>query len=119
MDEGEEYHREAPDTFWIPEREVREGLRQGDLAKLIFRISVDNAEEPVAVERMWVLVRERIPGGYLGILDNDPDAIEENEEFWSGIELPFAPRHVINIDERDGNTIALASQEPRRRWPKD
>ena len=119
LDDGEAYHREAPDTFWIPEFEVRDGLQEGDLAKLIFRISVDNADEPVAVERMWVLVRERVPGGYLGILDNDPDAIEEKGEFWSGIELPFAPRHVIDIDARDKNSIALASQVPRRRWPLD
>jgi hypothetical protein len=118
LDDGEEYHRNAPDTFWIPDREAREGLQPGDLAKLIFVISVDDPDDPVTVERMWVLVRERIPGGYLGILDNDPDALEENEEFWSGIEVPFAPKHVINIDERDENTIALAAQEPTRRWPR-
>jgi hypothetical protein len=118
LEDGEEYHREAPDTFWIPELEAREGLQPGDLAKLIFRISIDNPEEPVSVERMWVLVREIIPGGYLGILDNDPDAIEENKEFWSGIELPFEPRHVINIGERDENSVALAAQEPKRRWPR-
>lgn len=116
LDDGEEYHRAAPDTFWIPGREAREGLQPGDLAKLIFRINVDDPEAPVAVERMWVLVRERTPGGYLGVLDNDPDALAENEEFWSGIELPFAARHVINIDERDENTIALAAEEPKRRW---
>ncbi len=97
---------------------AREGLQPGDLAKLIFRISVGDPEAPVAVERMWVLVRERIPGGYLGILDNDPVAIEENEEFWSGIELPFAAHHVVNINERNENTIALAAQEPKRHWPK-
>ncbi|AJD41666.1 DUF2314 domain-containing protein [Rhizobium sp. SEMIA 4085] len=118
LDDGEEYHRAAPDTFWIPDREAREALQPGDLAKLIFRISVDDPEAPVAVERMWVLVRERIPGGYFGILDNDPEAIDDNEEFWSGIELPFAARHVINIDGRDENTIALAAQEPKRRWQK-
>lgn len=65
---------------------------------------------------MWVLVRERIPGGYLGILDNNPYAISENDEFWSGIELPFEPQHVINIDKRDEKTVALAAQEPKRRW---
>ncbi|WP_163266411.1 DUF2314 domain-containing protein [Chelativorans alearense] len=118
LDDGEEYHRAAPDTFWIPDRVAREGLQPGDLAKLIFRISVGDPEAPVAVERMWVLVRERIPGGYLGILDNDPVAIEENEEFWSGIELPFAAHHVVNINERNENTIALAAQEPKRHWPK-
>ena len=116
--DGENYHRAAPNSFWIPSLEARESLQPGDFAKLIFRISVDDPDEPVAVERMWVLVRERIPGGYLGILDNDPDAIAENEEFWSGIELPFGAHHVINIDERDENTVALAAQEPKRRWPQ-
>jgi len=71
----------------------------------------------VSVERMWVVVRERVPGGYLGVLNNDPDAIEENDELWSGIELPFAPRHVINIQPRTDASIALAAQEPKRRWP--
>jgi hypothetical protein len=66
LDDGEAYHAEAPDTFWIPGRESRESLEPGDLAKLIFRFNVDDAEETVAVERMWVLVRERVPGGYLG-----------------------------------------------------
>ncbi|MCG7347883.1 hypothetical protein [Sphingomonas sp. ACRSK] len=77
---------------------------------------MDNADENVAVERMWVLVRKRTANGYLGVLDNEPDAIAENNEFWLGSELPFTAKHVINIEERDANTIALASQEPRTRW---
>jgi|SRR5687768_12495496 hypothetical protein len=116
LDDGETYHREAPDTFWIPDRNSRESLQPGDFAKLIFQISVDNPEQPIAVERLWVLVRERIPGGYLGVLDNDPDAISENDEFWSGVELPFAARHVVDILVRDENTIALAQAKPKRRW---
>lgn len=116
LEDGEAYHAEAPDTFWQPERSRRETLQPGDIAKLIFRISVENEEENVAVERMWVLVREVVPGGYLGVLDNEPDAIAENDEFWLGTELPFAAKHVINIEERDANTIALAQNEPRRRW---
>ena len=119
LEDGEAYHRETPDTFWIPDRSSRENLQPGDLAKLIFRISVDNPDEPSAVERMWVVVRERIPGGYLGVLDNDPDAIAENDVLWSGVELPFAARHVININARDDNSIALAQQEPKRRWPAE
>ena len=118
LDDGEEYHRAAPDTFQIPDRKAREGLEPGDLAKLIFRISVDDPEGPVAVERMWVIVRERVSGGYLGVLDNNPEAIEPNDEFWSGVELPFEPQHVIDIGKRDEKTIALAAQEPDRRWPK-
>lgn len=116
LEDGEAYHAEAPDTFWIPERHRRGRLEAGDLAKLIFHISVDNADENVAVERMWVLVRERTADGYLGVLDNEPDAIVENDEFWLGSELPFCAKHVINIEERDANTIALASREPRTRW---
>ncbi len=117
LDDGEAYHAEAPETFWLPERSRREALQPGDLAKLIFRISVDNENENVAIERMWVLVRKLIPGGYLGVLDNEPDAIAENEEFWLGTELPFSAKHVINIEERDSNTMALAQEEPRKHWP--
>ncbi|KQN06446.1 hypothetical protein ASE78_15945 [Sphingomonas sp. Leaf25] len=84
---------------------------------MIFRISVDNSEEPVAVERMWVVVRERIPGGYLGVLDNEPDSIGKTDEFWVGTELPFRPEHIINIEDRDAASMSLATEEPRTRWP--
>jgi hypothetical protein len=117
LDGGEAYHADAPSTFWIPARDHRESLQPGDFAKLIFRISVDNSEEPVAVERMWVVVRKRIPGGYLGVLDNEPDSIGENDEFWVGTELPFRPEHIINIEDRDAASISLATEEPRTRWP--
>lgn len=116
LEDGEARHAEAPDTFWIPDRHRRESLEAGDLAKLVFRISVDNADENVSVERMWVPVRERTPDGYLGVLDNEPGAIAENDEFWPGTELPFSAKHVINIEERDTKTIALAREAPRRRW---
>jgi hypothetical protein len=116
LEDGEARHAEAPDTFWIPDRHRRESLEAGDLAKLIFRISVDHADENVSVERMWVLVRERTPDGYLGVLDNEPGAIAENDEFWPGTELPFSAKHVINIEERDTKTIALAREAPRKRW---
>ncbi len=99
--------------------ERREALQFGDLATLIFRIAVDNDEEPVVVERMWVLVRERIGDHYLGILDNDPYATKENDEFWSGIELPFAARHVIDIEFAVEASREMAAEPPRRAWPRD
>ena len=117
LDDGEARHAAAPDTFWLPERQRRESLQPGDLAKLIFRISVDDAHESVAVERMWVIVRERTSDGYLGVLDNEPDAIAENDKFWLGTEFPFSAKHVIDIEEKCANTVALAREEPRRRWP--
>lgn len=118
LEDGEAYHQAAPDTFSIPPRSVREGLRIGDLAKLIFRIRIDNPDEPEAIERMWVVIRERTPTGYLGMLDNDPVSIEENDELWSGTELPFAAHHVIEVEIRDEASIALASR-PGRPWPED
>ncbi|TYC89901.1 DUF2314 domain-containing protein [Novosphingobium sp. BW1] len=117
LEDGEAYHASAPDTFAIPSRADRENLWPGDLVKLIFRIQVDSAKGPVAFERMWVLVRERRPDGYLRVRDNDPSSIGENEELWSGSELPFRARHVIAIDRGDAETRVLALQEPRRRWP--
>jgi len=116
LGERETRHAEAPGTFWIPDRESREILQTGDFAKLIFRISVDNLEEPVAVERMWVIVRQRVGDWFLGVLDNEPDAIAENDEFWVGTEVPFAAHHVIDIEQGDEKTTALAKEEPRRRW---
>jgi hypothetical protein len=118
LDDGEAYQREAPETFWLPDLASREGLQAGDLVKLIFRIAVDNEDEPVSVERMWVLVRGKEGDRYFGILDNDPFAIEENDELWSGIELPFAARHVIDIDPADDATRAKAAEAPKRQWPR-
>jgi uncharacterized protein YegJ (DUF2314 family) len=117
LDDGEAYHAAAPETFWVPDRELREGLEPGDFAKLIFRMNVDDPDDGIAVERMWVLVREQVSGGYLGVLDNEPDGIAENDELWLGTELPFSAKHVINIQEKDEQSIALAREAPRRRWP--
>ena len=118
LDDGEEYHRDAPDTFWLPQVEDRQSLKPGELVKLIFRISVGDKEEPVAVERMWVIVRERVGDQYLGVLDNDPYAISENEELWSGVELPFSPRHVIDIDRRNPAEALEPLPLPTRFWDR-
>ena len=119
LEDGEALHREAPETFWLPDLARRDALQPGDLAKLVFRISVDNDDEPVAVERMWVLVRGRVGEHYFGVLDNDPCAIEENDELWSGIELPFTARHVIDIDPAAEATRAKAAEPPKRAWTRD
>lgn len=116
MEDGEEYHRNAPNTFWIPELSERQQLQPGDLVKLIFQIAIDDPENDVAVERMWVIVRERVPEGYLGILDNEPSSIDENDQFWLGTEVPFQPKHIINIDDPNDETLRVASATPKRRW---
>jgi hypothetical protein len=119
LEDGEQLHGEAPDSFWLPGLCDRQSLQPGDLVKLIFRISVDDEEEPLAVERMWVIVREKVGDQYLGILDNNPYAISENEELWSGVELPFSPRHVIDIYPRDAAEGSEPVPLPSRSWDRD
>lgn len=91
MDDGEEIHREAPDTFWIPDAAERQSLQPGRLVKLIFRIDLG---DEVQVERMWVQVKKQSSSGYIGELDNDPYCITELR---SGEPILFEPRHVIDI----------------------
>jgi uncharacterized protein YegJ (DUF2314 family) len=93
LDNGEELNREHPDTFWIPLRDERENLLPGELVKLIFRISL---EEEQHVERMWVIVKERVANGYIGVLDNDPYCTTELQ---SGEQIEFRPEHIIQIYE--------------------
>ena len=119
LENGEDRHREAPESFWIPKLEHREALYPGDYAKLIFRIAFDDPDDPVSVERMWVIVRERTPWGYFGILRNEPAGIEENEDLWVDTELPFLAQHIIDIHHADQESVDLAKQPPRRPWPRD
>ncbi|HLY07476.1 MAG TPA: hypothetical protein VKR31_17150 [Rhizomicrobium sp.] len=85
--------------------------------KLIFRIAVEGAE-PVSVERMWVIVRSSVPGGYIGMLDNEPDAIAKNDELWLGTELLFEYRHIILIDSGNEKTRRLAGEPAPIPWMK-
>jgi uncharacterized protein YegJ (DUF2314 family) len=91
LEDGEAYHRAAPATFQIPERERREKVKEGEIVKLIFRFHGAN---DTRVERMWVKVSKRLENGYLGILDNDPYCTDQVK---AGIEVSFQPQHIINI----------------------
>lgn len=113
VEDGEERHREAPSTFFIPDVAIREILQPGDFAKLIFRIALEDENEPESVERMWVIVRERVPGGYVGILDNEPNAIAPNDSFWRGSEIPFEPRHIIDVDHANDESRRVVSEATR------
>lgn len=116
LEDGEALNRAYPDTFEIPHAQIRENLRPGDLAKLVFRLSVDNQATPEAVERMWVIVTATMEGGYLGVLDNEPDSITKNGDFWLGAEVPFEPRHVISAEKGDADTVARAAMPAPIPW---
>jgi hypothetical protein len=61
----------------------------------MFKIAVEGEEK---VERMWVIIRERTSIGYVGMLDNTPSYIPENDRLWVGTEVPFEYRHIIAVD---------------------
>jgi hypothetical protein len=118
LEDGEQRHLEAPTKFFIPELALRQILQPGDLAKLVFRIALYDDDDTEAYERMWVIVRERIDGGYIGMLDNEPTSIEQNDSFWRGSELPFEPKHIIAVDHANEATHALVKQPPAIPWDR-
>jgi hypothetical protein len=117
LDDGEEYHRAAPKTFLIPDLALRKILQPGDFAKLIFKIAVEG-DEYDSIERMWVIIRERTPNGYVGMLDNEPFPISENDRFWVGTELPFDYRHIIAVEHGTAQSIALAGAPVPIPWDR-
>ena len=116
--DGEQLHREAPATFEIPDLALRRILQPGDIVKLIFEIMVEGGGRDTAVERMWVVIRERIPGGYIGMLDNTPGEIAENDTFWVGSELPFEYRHIIDVLPGDEKSLAMARAPAPIPWDR-
>jgi hypothetical protein len=98
LDDGEERHRESPDTFYLPPAETRATLQPGQIVKLIFRIDLEDEKgvRTQEVERMWVVVDEPLKDGmYAGTLDNDPQCTEGIK---SGMKVVFEPRHVIQVN---------------------
>jgi uncharacterized protein YegJ (DUF2314 family) len=58
---------------------------------LIFKIAVEG-DEHGAVERMWVIVRERTPTGYIGMLDNEPNS-KRSVLDWNRIAVRISAYH--------------------------
>ena len=106
LNDGEALRQQAPKTFFIPDLALRKILQPGDFAKLVFEIAIQDAYP--SVERMWVIIRERTASGYIGMLNNEPDSIPENDRLWLGTELPFEYRHIIAVDHGNAESIALA-----------
>jgi hypothetical protein len=122
---AEQSHCDHPDTFWIPSLDRRESLRRGQAARLIFDIVGEDESTgatEVQGERMWVIVAERVGDAYIGILDNQPASIEPGESTYLcfGVEIPFLPKHVIDIADPPSEYAEWQlAQPPERRWPRD
>ena len=97
---AEDRNAEYPTSFQIPNRKDRESLIPGDGAKLLFDLETRVRGQIVdrGVDRMWVIVKTRIQGGYLGVLDNDP-GIAENIRLREGDIIRFGPEHVSRISK--------------------
>ena|ERR1700744_1335957 len=117
LKDGEVLHSDAPATFHIPDLAVRKILQPADFAKLVFEIDIEDSEFP-AVERMWVIIRERIPGGYIGVLINEPASIPENDRLWDGTELPFEYRHIVDVTPANEESRAEAQTPAPIPWDR-
>ncbi len=94
LEDGELYHRDAPDTFEIPSLAAREALVPGQIVKLMFRITKAGESQ---VERMWVIVGDKDADGYVEALDNQPATTDVMQP---GMNVHFQSRHVIAIHSR-------------------
>ncbi len=86
-----------PDTFHIPDAQVRYSIKPGQLVKMDFTFAPEGAEKDGSeTERMWVIVKERCDDHWVGILDDDPrfhDTIASNYVFH------FHPDHLVAVGE--------------------
>jgi hypothetical protein len=120
LQSGENRHREHPERFEIPPVADRTNLERGRLAKLIFNVEVQTEAGAIEhlVERMWVLVTERVGSQYIGVLANRPQ-LSAGFYLALGAEVPFGPEHVIDIDEPPDEWVRENLDEPpTRRWPR-
>lgn len=98
LESAEKRHEGHPDTFWIPSRQQRESLGVGAGAKLLFAFSsVDSATSGEGGERMWVIVRRREGGHYVGVLDSTPTSGAGKAALTRGASIVFTAEHVADI----------------------
>lgn len=92
LEDAEKRAEKAPATFFIPPPEVRETLKKGWHAKLIF--GGWDSRGRVAVERMWVEIREVAEGPqYAGALMSVPAILCG---ITKGDKIAFAAKHVCD-----------------------
>ncbi len=98
IDNAEERAVRNPKTFQIPPKKVRETLRPGDLAKLIFK---DRAGDAVG-ERMWVRIQNANNGRYAGVLDNDPAELKNIKD---RDPVEFGPEHICAVERASDRAL--------------
>lgn len=63
-------NQEHPKTFEIPSEKARQGIKKGDVVKLVFEVAVPHSNEfgGLSGERMWVGVERRKGAYFIGKL---------------------------------------------------
>lgn len=93
LEDAEKLNKENPSTFPIPPLEIRENLKVGDTAKLIFTGGK-------YAERMWVRITQLATGclpikSYIGELASNPISIEYQRIADGPIQ--FDAKHIIDV----------------------
>lgn len=95
---AEQRSAEYPTSFWIPKRALREALKRGDIAKLVFEMAP--LPNGCNGERMWVKI-ERV------LRDADTGKVHYSGHLMSkpafmsiavGETIDFGPEHIAEVD---------------------
>lgn len=84
---GVKLHEQYPETFWIPNEQVKNDIRPGDRVKLSFGLRGGG-------ERMWVEVNEVRGPKLVGTLWNHPAFIPR---LYAGDTIKFKRDHIIDV----------------------
>jgi hypothetical protein len=101
----------APYTYFLPDAELIEAIRAGDLVKAVFRAVPPS--DTYDAERMWVEITSVQNEWLEGILDSDPADIPN---FPKGSVVRLLRSHVIDVIFADPDTVPAASARPQREY---
>jgi hypothetical protein len=117
-------HERYPNTFWIPTLEERQKVECGQSVKLLFNIQLEDDDGKIShqVERMWLIVSEKIGEYYIGILDNQPASFiaSDDDYLCFGAEIPFLAEHIADIgDSPKEYSEWQLNLPPEHIWPRE
>ena len=89
--DGESRHREAPETFEMPDKLDRLRVKLRDSVKI-------GLEHPYhRGERFWVIVTQKYSGYYVGRINNDL-VFTETHGFKDRDLIAFSSKHILSVD---------------------
>jgi hypothetical protein len=124
IEDPAEWHAASPETFWLPDDELRRSIRPGSRVQLIFWLldEDDDGEAFPQGERMWLLVTRFDESRGTGLLASRPVSALAPLEL--GQTLQFRADDTIDVlgpedgweDERDALQAVFEGDEAFERW---